>query len=61
MIASYDLVKRYGGADRLREAAARSPAVTAEIQAELDAIKGISPERCIVTKEYRDALTRAMG
>lgn len=60
MTASFDLLKRYGGADRLREAATRSPAVKAAIQAELDAIKGINPQRCVVTQEYRDALQRAL-
>lgn len=60
MTASFDLVKRYGSADRLREAAARSPVVAAEIQAELEAIKGISSERCVVTQEYGTALRAAI-
>ena len=61
MAAKYDLLKRYGGAGKLREAAQRFPSVTEEIQAELAEIKGINPERCVVTKEYRDALQRALG
>lgn len=61
MAAGYDLLKRYGGAAKLREAAQRSPAVTDEIKAELEAIKGVNPERCVVTREYRDALQGALG
>jgi hypothetical protein len=60
MTASFDLLKRHGGADRLREAASRSPDIRAQIEAELAEIKGINPQRCVVTQEYRDALTRAL-
>jgi len=59
--AKFDLLKKYGGASRLREAALRSPTVKEEIQAELAASKGINPERCVVTQEYRDALQGALG
>lgn len=61
MAAKFDLLKRYGNANNLREAAKRAPSVKAEIQAELAAIKGIASERCVVTQEYRDALQGALG
>lgn len=59
--AKFDLLKRYQGAAGLRDAAARSEGVKDEIKAELAAIKGIAPDRCVVTKEYRNALQGALG
>ena len=61
MAARYDLLKRHGGADRLKDAVARSPDLKAQIEAELAALKGIHAERCVVTQEYADALRRALG
>lgn len=61
MAARFDLLKRYGGVEKLRELAQRSSGVREQIEAELAAIKGINPERCVVTKEYRDALQAALG
>lgn len=60
MPARFDLLKRYGGVDRLREAVARSPDVRGQIDEELAALKGIHPERCVVTREYAGALRRAL-
>lgn len=60
MTATFDLVKRYGGVDRLRDAASRSPDIRAQIQTELDAIKGINPGRCVITQEYGDMLRAAI-
>lgn len=61
MAATFDILKRYGGPVKLREAAQHSTLVRDSIQAELDAIKGIHADRCVITQEYRDALKGALG
>ncbi len=61
MPARYDLLKRYGGESKLRDMAAKSSRVKTQIEEELAALKGIHPERCTVSKEYGDALRRALG
>lgn len=55
-----DLVRRYGSAARLKAAAAVDAALRDEIKAELAAIKGIDPGRCVMTNEYRQALQQAL-
>ncbi len=60
MAAKFDLVKRFGGAAQLRDAAARSPDVREQIEAELAELKNIASERCVVTQEYRTALRAAL-
>ena len=61
MHAKFDLLKRYGGAAKLRDAAQRFPSVKDEIKAEIAALKGIAAGRCVVSQEYRDALQGALN
>ncbi len=61
MAAKFDLVKRFGGAAQLRDAAERSPDVKEQIEVELAELKGIAPERCVVTQEYRATLRAALA
>jgi len=62
MPAQYHLLKRYGNdALQLRGAIQADPTVRAEAEEELRHCETIAPERCVVTKEYADALREALN
>ena len=61
MAANFDLLKLHGGVNGLAKAIATVPDLRSKVEAELAELKGINPERCIVTREYRDALLKALG
>lgn len=60
MVARYNLLKRYGGEVKLKEAMNRFPAVRDEINAELARLKGVSAGRCVVSSEYAASLRRVL-
>lgn len=60
MAAGYNLLKDHGSEARLRQAAQRDETVASAIKAELAALKGVHPNRCVVTQEYREALQRVV-
>ena len=58
----FDLLIRHGlSVDRLQAALRADPAIRTEAEAELAATRGVHEDRCVMTKEYRAALTRALA
>lgn len=61
MAATYQFLIKYGSIDALRTAMGKDPELRAAVQAELAEVRTLRhPERCVITKEYRDALEEAL-
>lgn len=61
MAARFHLLAQHRTVADLRKAAAADLAVRKEIEAEIAALAGIHPDRCVMTKEYVAALKEALG
>lgn len=62
MSAKFDLLIRHQlSPEKLRAAVQADPAVKAEAEAEIAALKGVHPDRCVATKEYVEALKGALA
>lgn len=59
---TFDLLRKHGNSVAgLREAIRNDPAVKAAAEAEIAALAGVHPDRCVVTKEYVQALREALA
>lgn len=57
----FDLLIKHGlSADKLRAAVRADPALRAEVEAELAATRGVHEGRCVMTRQYREALLGAL-
>lgn len=56
----FDLLRRYGSVAGLRAAMQEDPSIKTEVGAELVAVQAIKADRCVISKEYRDALVEAL-
>lgn len=58
----FDILRRYDlSTAALRKAVHDEPAVKAEVEAEIAALAGIHPDRCVVTADYVRALKEALA